>query len=55
MKQRLKNAQRTIQQLRLKLQIIWDTFAAYECQKLISTKPLRIQAVIKAKRDVTSY
>lgn len=56
MKQQLRNdPQRNISDLRVKLQHIWDSFTAEDCQKLVETMPARINAVIKAKGDVTSY
>lgn len=49
------NPQRTVPDLRRKLQQIWDAFTDQECQKLVDSMPLRIQAVIRAKGDVTPY
>lgn len=56
MKQRLRDdLQRTILQLRMKLQEIWNSFSIEECQRLVMTMPSRIEAVIKSKGDVTPY
>lgn len=56
MKQYLRNhPQRTIFDLRTKLQEIWDNFSPQMCQSLVNTMPLRVQAVVKAKGDVTPY
>lgn len=56
MKQQLRNhPQRTIPELRAKLQEIWSSFTLENCEALVKTMPARIQAVIKAKGDVTSY
>lgn len=56
MKQNLRNhPQRTIAQLRHKLQEIWDNFSPTECEKLVSSMPSRVEAVIKSKGDVTPY
>lgn len=56
MKQHLRNhPQRIIPELRVKLQEIWNSFTRENCQALVKTMPARIQAVIKAKGDVTSY
>lgn len=56
MKQHLRNnPQRTIPQLRAKLQEIWDNFSPNMCEDIVDIMPARIQAVVKAKGDVTSY
>lgn len=56
MKQHLRNSpQRTIPQLRTKLQEIWDNFTPELCASLVNTMPDRVQAVIRAKGDVTPY
>ena len=55
-KQRLRNnPQRTLPQLRAKLQEIWDSFTPEFCEGLVGTMPNRVQAVIRAKGDVTPY
>lgn len=56
MKQQLRNdPQRNISDLRVKLQNIWDSFTAEDCEKLVKTILARIKAVIKAKGDATGY
>lgn len=56
MKQHLRNnPQRTIPQLRAKLQEIWDNFPPNMCEDIVDTMPARIKAVVKANGDVTSY
>lgn len=56
MKQHLRNhPQRTWPQLRVKLQEIWDSFTPEFGEKLVRTMPNRVQAVIRAKGDVTLY
>lgn len=49
------NPQRTIPDLKRKIQEIWDSFTPDFCKSLVDTEPKRIRAVIKAKGDVTSY
>lgn len=49
------NPQRTIFDLKQKIQEIWDKFLLTECQNLAQSMPKRIQAVITAKGDVTPY
>lgn len=56
MKQYLRNhPQRNLSQLRTTLQEIWDNFSPKICETLVDTMPARVQAVVKAKGDVTSY
>lgn len=56
MKQHLRNnPQRKTPQLHAKLQEVWDNFTPELCENLVNTMPARVQAVIKAKGDVTSY
>lgn len=56
MKRRLRNdPQTTINGLKLKIQQIWDSITADECQNLINSMDKRITAVINAKGDVTQY
>lgn len=46
---------RTVPELRIRLQEIWDSFTPNECQKLVSTMSRRIEAVINRKGDVTQW
>lgn len=56
MKRRLGNdPQTTISGLKAKIQEIWDSITPIECQNLINSMNKRINAVIKAKGDVTQY
>lgn len=56
MKQRLRNnPQRTLPQLRAKLQEIWDSFTPELCEGLVDTMPNRVHAVIRVNGDVTPY
>lgn len=56
MKRKLRNdPQRTLSGLRCKIQEIWDSITAEECQSLINTMPKRLEAVLKNKGDVTQF
>lgn len=56
MKRKLRdNPQRTLPNLQAKIEEIWHTLTPEFCRTLVSTMPARIQAVIKAKGDVTPY
>lgn len=56
MKKRLRaNPARSVQELRERLQNIWDNFTPEECQNLVNTLPRRIRAVIQNKGDVTQW
>lgn len=56
MKRRLRaNPQRTIPELRQKIQEIWDSIGSSECERLLDSMPTRISALIAAKGDVTKY
>lgn len=56
MKKRLRMCPaRTVAELRQRLQSIWDNFTAEDCEKLVSTMPKRIHAVLKNKGDVTQW
>lgn len=49
------NPQRTISELKTKLSEIWESFTPDYCRLLVEFMPARIQAVIRAKGDVTSF
>ena len=55
MKKQLKNPVKSVQQLEGKLRLIWAQFTAQKCRELIITMPDRIEAVLKAKGNVTKY
>lgn len=56
MKQELRNhPQRTMANLKEKITEIWNGFTPDFCKSLVYTMPARINAVIKAKGDITSY
>lgn len=56
MKKSLRNdPQRTIPALKAKITQIWNSFTPEYCKILVDSMPKRIQAVIAAKGDVTSY
>lgn len=46
---------RTVQELRSRLQEIWDNFTPEQCKNLVDTMPRRIEAVLKRKGDVTEW
>lgn len=47
--------QRTLPDLKKKIQQIWDAYTPAYCRSLLSSMPARVKAVIKRKGDVTSY
>jgi len=49
------NPARTVNELKVKLQQIWDNIEPEECAKLVDTMPNRIKAVIANKGGVTQY
>lgn len=56
MKQTLRNnPQRTLPELRAKLEQIWNGFTPEACRSLVESMPNRIRAVIKYKGDVTPF
>lgn len=50
-----KNPARTKEELRVRLQEIWDNFTPEFCQGLVDTMPRRIESVIKNKGNVTQW
>lgn len=46
---------RTVPELRARLQEIWNSFTADDCQTLVNTMLRRIEAVISRKGDVTQW
>lgn len=56
MKKRLRSSpQRTLPDLKSKIQEIWNSLTPTFCESLVETMPKRILAVIRAKGDVTQY
>lgn len=56
MKQSLrKNPARTLEELRIRLQEIWDSITQEDCQKLVFSMPDRMKSTIKRKGDVTQW
>lgn len=56
MKQSLRNnPQRTLPELKAKIEQIWNAFSPEQCRSLIESMPKRIRAVIKSKGDVTPF
>lgn len=56
MKKKLRSGPpRTVGALKLKLQDIWDSFTPEYCRTLVATMPKRVEAVVKAKGDVTQF
>lgn len=56
MKQKLRERPaRTAEDLRTRLQEIWDSFTPSDCQKLVETMPRRLNSLILAKGDVTPW
>lgn len=56
MKKRLRNERPTTkEQLRIKIQEVWDGITREDCQDLINTLHNRVAAVVKAKGDVTRW
>lgn len=56
MKRNLKNEpQRTLSDLKTKLQEMWDSISTEQCQNLLKSMPKRCKCVVKAKGDVTQY
>lgn len=49
------NPARTVNELKIKLQQVWDNIQPDECAKLVDTMPNRIKAVIVNKGGVTQY
>lgn len=46
---------RTVGDLKLKLQSIWDNFTPEFCRSLVATMPRRIKAVLQRKGDCTQW
>lgn len=56
MKKKLRTAPvRTVDELKLKLQEIWNNFTPEFCNSLVQTMPRRIEAVLKRKDDCTQW
>lgn len=56
MKQALRNnPQRTLPELKAKIEQIWNGFTPEQCRSLVESMPNRIRAVIKSKGDVTPF
>lgn len=56
MKRKLRSdPQRTVDGLKQRITDIWNSITPEYCKKLLDTMPARINAVIKAKGDVTQY
>lgn len=56
MKRRLRSdPQRTVPELRQKIEEIWNSVEPIECKRLLDSMPARISALIGSKGDVTKY